>query len=160
MKEVSSQWTRLSNAMITSEEITLAYNKAVESMTTLNSFGANLMHKHNAHAATDITGFGLLGHAENLAKYQKLSVDFVIDQLPMIVNVKKMAETLEQKKLLNGKAVETSGGLLIAIDKNSAEGFCDDYYRDSGYKCWIVGRVIDGKGLAYMSECPVLFDVE
>lgn len=160
MKEVSSQWTKLDNALITSEEIIHAYNRAVESMTTLNSLGASLMHKYNAHAATDVTGFGLLGHAENLAKYQTLPVDFVIDQLPIIVNVKKMAEVLEQKRLLTGKAVETSGGLLVAIDVNSAQAFCGEYLRESGHECWIIGRVIIGNGLAYMSECPVLFDVE
>lgn len=160
MKELSSQWTRLKNALITSEEVILAYNKAVESMTTLNLLGATLMHKYNAHAATDITGFGLLGHAENLAKYQKVPVNFVIDQLPIIVNVRKMAEILEQEKLLNGKAVETSGGLLVAIDGNSAQAFCDEYLLDSGCKCWIIGRVVIGNGLAYMSESPMLFDVE
>ncbi len=158
MKELSSQWTRLNNAMITSDDIILSYTKAVEAMTTLNLLGASLMHKYNAHAATDITGFGLLGHAENLAKYQKLQVDFVIDQLPIIVNVKRMAEILDQKKLLNGKAVETSGGLLIAISSNSSEAFCDEYFRESGYKCWVVGRVISGQGSAYMSERPCLFD--
>lgn len=160
MKEVSSQWTKLSNAMISPKEIIFAYDRAVESMTTLNLIGASLMHKYNAHAATDITGFGLLGHAENLAKYQKLPVDFVIDQLPIIVNVKKMAEILDQKRLLTGKAVETSGGLLVAIDAKAAQSFCDEYFRESGFQCWIIGRVITGEGLAYMSDCPVLFDVE
>jgi selenophosphate synthase len=29
------------------------------------------MHKYNAHAATDVTGFGILGHAQNLARNQK-----------------------------------------------------------------------------------------
>ena len=33
-----------------------------------------LMHKYNAHAATDITGFGLLGHAQALARNQKAEV--------------------------------------------------------------------------------------
>lgn len=159
MKEVSSQWSRLDEAMVSTEDVVLAYNKAVESMTTLNLLGASLMHKFNAHAATDVTGFGLLGHAENLAKYQKLPVDFVIDQLPIIVNVRRMAEILAQKKLLTGKAVETSGGLLIAIDEHLAEIFCDDYFRESGYKCWTIGRVISGTGLAYMSNSPVLLDV-
>ncbi|KAJ6644407.1 Inactive selenide, water dikinase-like protein [Pseudolycoriella hygida] len=160
MKEASSQWTKLNNALVTSEQITIAYNKAVESMITLNSLGAKLMHKYNAHAATDITGFGLLGHAANLAKYQKLPVDFVIERLPLIVNLKKMAEVLEQKRLMTGKGVETSGGLLVAIDQASAKAFCDDYLRESGNKCWVIGRVTDGTGAAYMSESSVLFEVE
>lgn len=160
MNENSSQWTKLSNAQITREQVIVAYNRALQAMSTLNLWGARLMHKYNAHAATDITGFGLLGHAENLAKYQKLPVDFVIDQLPIIVNVRNMAHILEQKKLLCGKAVETSGGLLIAIDENSAQSFCEEYQRESGYKPWIIGRVTEGEGTAYMSESPFLLDIE
>jgi len=36
-------------------------------MATLNKNGAILMKKHNAHAATDVTGFGLKGHSNYLA---------------------------------------------------------------------------------------------
>jgi selenide,water dikinase len=41
------------------------------------------MHKYNAHGATDVTGFGLLGHAQNLARHQKNEVSFVIHNLPV-----------------------------------------------------------------------------
>ena len=40
-------------------------------MARLNRTAAGLMHTFNAHAATDITGFGILGHAQNLAKQQR-----------------------------------------------------------------------------------------
>lgn len=40
-------------------------------MATLNKIGAVLMKKHNAHAATDVTGFGILGHSNYLAEAQK-----------------------------------------------------------------------------------------
>jgi selenide,water dikinase len=39
-----------------------AYDTACESMGRLNAKAAALMHKHGAHAATDVTGFGILGH--------------------------------------------------------------------------------------------------
>lgn len=160
MKEESSQWSKLSNAGIVSSQIINSYDRAVESMSTLSVHGARLMHKYNAHAATDVTGFGLLGHAENLAKYQKCPVDFVIDQLPIIVNVKKMAQILGQNKLLTGKAVETSGGLLVAIDESSSQGFCEEYQRESGNSAWIIGRVTVGTGSAFMSENATLLDIE
>lgn len=35
-----------------------------------------------AHGATDITGFGILGHAQNLASCQKAAVNFSIHTLP------------------------------------------------------------------------------
>lgn len=37
-------------------------------MSTLNMYAASLMKKYHAHGATDITGFGILGHAKNLAE--------------------------------------------------------------------------------------------
>ena len=37
-----------------------------------------------AHGATDVTGFGLLGHAQNLASAQKAAVSFKIHTLPGI----------------------------------------------------------------------------
>ena len=45
------------------------------------------MHKYNAHGATDVTGFGLLGHAQNLARVQKNEVGFVIHNLPIIAKM-------------------------------------------------------------------------
>jgi len=45
-----------------------AYERALEHMSTLNMYAASLMKKYGAHGATDITGFGLLGHSKNLAE--------------------------------------------------------------------------------------------
>ncbi len=55
---------------------------AMWSMARLNRTGARLMHKYGVHGATDVTGFGLLGHARNLASHQRAAVDLVIDTLP------------------------------------------------------------------------------
>ena len=52
---------------IESEKIDHAYYMAMESMATLNRNAARLMRKYASHGATDVTGFGILGHAENLA---------------------------------------------------------------------------------------------
>jgi len=52
---------------ITPQQITDAYYLSMESMATLNKAAAELMHKYRSHGATDITGFGLLGHTQNLA---------------------------------------------------------------------------------------------
>lgn len=50
------------------------------------------MHKYSAHAATDVTGFGILGHAQNLAKNQKNPVAFVIHNLPIIAKMATVAK--------------------------------------------------------------------
>ena len=71
---------------------------------------ARLMHKYNAHGATDVTGFGLLGHAQNLAKHQKNEVSFVIHNLPVIAKMSAVAKACGNMfQLLQGHSAETSG---------------------------------------------------
>ena len=77
--------------------------------------GAKLMHKHGAHGCTDVTGFGILGHASNLAAAQKNAVNIVIHQLPVIRNMISVAEACGIKfGLLQGRSAETSGILLVS----------------------------------------------
>lgn len=68
------------------------------------------MHKYNAHGATDVTGFGLLGHAQTLAKHQKNEVSFVIHNLPVIAKMAAVAKACGNMfQLLQGHSAETSG---------------------------------------------------
>jgi selenide,water dikinase len=68
------------------------------------------MHKYNAHGATDVTGFGLLGHAQNLARHQKNEVSFVIHNLPVIAKMAAVAKACGNMfQLLQGHSAETSG---------------------------------------------------
>lgn len=57
---------------------------AVQSMATLNLTAAQLMKVHSAHGATDVTGFGMTGHAHYLAQVQREALDIEIDTLPII----------------------------------------------------------------------------
>ena len=87
-----------------------AYKRAMFGMAHLNKTGAKLMHKFNAHAATDVTGFGILGHAKNLVENQKAEVSFVIDSLPIYTNMAAVAKASPINfKLLDGYSAETSG---------------------------------------------------
>ncbi len=71
---------------------------------------AALMHKFNAHAATDITGFGIIGHARNLAQQQKNDVAFVIHNLPIISKMAAISKAGGNLfGLLHGTSSETSG---------------------------------------------------
>ena len=79
-------------------------------MARLNKTAAKLMHKYNAHAATDITGFGILGHAKNLAANQKAEVSFMIDRLPIYTHMSAVAKASPINfKLFDGYSAETSG---------------------------------------------------
>ena len=61
------RWNKI-KLVVNEDDVKKAYMRAMSSMTRLNRIGAMLMHKYNAHAATDVTGFGILGHAQNLGK--------------------------------------------------------------------------------------------
>jgi len=127
--------------VITAEEAKQAFVTAQESMSRLNKDGAKLMHKYKAHACTDVTGFGILGHASNLASNQKARLDFEITALPII---NKMVEVTAITKfpLLEGRSAETSGGLLIALPAADAQAFISELESISGKPAWIVGSVV------------------
>jgi len=127
--------------VITAEEAKQAFVTAQESMSRLNKDGAKLMHKYKAHACTDVTGFGILGHASNLASNQKARLDFEITALPII---NKMVEVtaITTFPLLEGRSAETSGGLLIALPAADAQAFISELESISGKPAWIVGSVV------------------
>jgi len=75
-----------------------------------NLLASLLMHKYNAHGATDVGGYGLLGHANNLANIQKNEVGFVIHNLPVIAKMAAVSKACGNMfGLLQGHAAETSG---------------------------------------------------
>lgn len=98
------------------DEVQKAYQDAMTSMSRLNRTAARLMHKYGAHGATDVTGFGILGHARNLVQNQKAEVSFVIHTLPILANMVKVFKACGINfKLLEGFSAETSGELTIHI---------------------------------------------
>ena len=129
-------------------------------MTRLNRTAANLMHKYNAHAATDITGYGLLGHAQTLASHQKLDVSFVIQNLPVITKMAAVAKAcVKVFRLLEGHLPETSGGLLICLPREQAAAYCKDIYQQEGYQAWIIGSVVMGNKTARIIDKPRVIEV-
>ena len=85
-------------------------------MARLNRNAARLMHKYHAHGATDVTGFGILGHARNLASNQKRNVSFVLHTLPILANMVKVFRACGINfKLLEGFSAETSGTFEYCI---------------------------------------------
>ena len=122
-----------------------AYSDMISSTTQLNRVGAELPRFAGVHALTDVTGFGLLGHALEMCRGAGLSVDVEWDSLPLFPLAARLAQsgigtgagdrnwssygndvTLPpgmpewQRKLLCDP--QTSGGLLIACaDKQASE---------------------------------------
>lgn len=116
------RWNKI-KMVVSREEVELAYQEAMFNMATLNRTAAGLMHTFNAHAATDITGFGILGHSQNLAKQQRNEVSFVIHNLPIIAKMAAISKASGRFGLLQGTSAETSGGLLICLPRSKQLAF-------------------------------------
>ncbi|CAF1298014.1 unnamed protein product [Rotaria sordida] len=131
-----------------------------QSLPALMSEGASLMHKYNAHACTDVTGFGLLGHAQNLAKHQKHDVSFVIHNLPIIAKMATISKACGNAfGLLQGTSAETSGGLLVVLPREQAAAYCKDIQAQEGYQAWIIGVVEKGGRTAKIIDKPRIIEV-
>jgi len=153
------RWNRI-KLVVSEEDVRKAYQRAMDSMARLNRTGARLMHKYNAHGATDITGFGLLGHAQALARNQKNEVSFVIHNLPVIAKMAAVAKACGNMfQLLQGHSAETSGGLLICLPREQAAAFCKDIEKQEGYQGWIVGIVEKGQRTARIIDKPRVIEV-
>lgn len=145
------------------------YNALIKSMTTLNKTASELMVKHNASACTDITGFGLAGHAMQLAQASNVSLRINVNDLPVLDGA---MSAIEQKLWTRGdksnrlytqdnvttegkinEALEhilydpqTSGGLLISISPDNAETLLDELKQSGITAASIIGSAESGNG--------------
>ena len=118
-------------------------NKAMKVMSTLNRDAADAMLKVAAHACTDVTGFGLLGHLKEMTRASKVDAVIYANKVPVlkeawdlaaagavpggtlsnldfVSNTVKWDESIPQTGRLILSDAQTSGGLIIAVpaDKN------------------------------------------
>eukprot|EP01139_Manchomonas_bermudensis_P025696 Amastigsp_a846303_22.p1 type:complete len:304 gc:universal Amastigsp_a846303_22:322-1233(+) len=149
------RWAKV-DGVVTREEVLRAYALAMASMARLNQNGARLMRKFGAHGATDVTGFGFLGHAQNFAAHQTAAVDVVLHTLPVLAAMPAINKVVDFK-LLEGFSAETSGGLLIALPPSVVAAFVAELEGLDGWPVWVVGDVVDGSRTArFASELKVL----
>jgi len=159
----NERWQSISDK-ITAEQVLEAFEAAQQSMIRLNRTGARLMLKYEAHACTDITGFGILGHSRNLAGNQKSAVNFEIDTLPIIRYMPIVADFAPGFKFWQGLSAETSGGLLVALPEEKAKAFITEIEQIDGIPAWIVGRVVPNEtgqpNTSILIEKPKFIEVE
>ncbi|VDL76510.1 unnamed protein product [Nippostrongylus brasiliensis] len=145
----SYEWLKKRNGRVEElgldeKRIVRAFQQVTEQMTRLNRNAAKMLHKHGAHASTDVTGFGILGHADNLSRAQKANVRFVIETLPVVEYMDEISKKMPNGNgfnLFGGTSAETSGGLLVALSPENVEGFLRDIEQLDGFPAWVVGRV-------------------
>ncbi len=116
---------------------------AVESMSRLNRRACELMLECHPHSATDITGFGLVGHAREMALASKVTLRLEAGKLPLLPGALDYALRFQPQGLKNNRAFaecavaydtqlapellallydpQTSGGLLIALPAEEAD---------------------------------------
>lgn len=150
----------LATGKITRESFGPIFDKGVEAMARLNLYAARLIQKHKGkvRASTDVTGFGLKGHSDNLVEIQEGNVDFVFDEVPVFAGLKDLDKVVRDFKLKAGLAAETSGGLLIVIEKAAAEEFKKELREKFGQESWVVGRVVKGSKKTVIDENTKFFD--
>lgn len=128
-------------------------NKGFDFMSDLNLYAAKCMRtqmrRNRVRACTDVTGFGIKGHAENLAKIQHNSVDFVLDSVVTLDQLDKIDAIKDPRArdfgFMEGYMPESSGGLLIVMSQEGAEEFLEEFRGEYGREAWVVGRVVEGQ---------------
>jgi selenide, water dikinase len=127
---------------VSEDLVEIAVTEAIKEMITSNKPVAEAIQKVPVHAATDVTGFGLKGHAANMAVLGK--VDIVIDQLAVIRGTPILTEIFGYP-LLQGEAKETAGGMLIAVAEENADDLLSELDKRK-VRHFEVGYVAKGNG--------------
>jgi selenide,water dikinase len=142
-----------------------ALDAAARHMAALNQTASELMLPAGAHAATDVTGFGLMGHLGELAAASRVDIELVWDRLPILPGVLAcLAEgvvpgAVERNREASEWRIEagppvtpamldlcfdaqTSGGLLIALPAEAAPGFVARLHERGVSEAAVIGRVL------------------
>jgi selenide,water dikinase len=116
-------------------------DNAVRVMTKSALEVARVMRAIGVNAATDVTGFGLIGHASNIATFS--GVDIVVKSVPVIRGTLELAEFFGHK-LSKGLGAETAGGLLCFMHPEKVDKFSAMLQR-LGLPCWTIGETTKPK---------------
>ncbi|OPY77385.1 MAG: Selenide, water dikinase [Syntrophorhabdus sp. PtaU1.Bin153] len=137
--------------------------KAIEVMAALNSRASQVMQQTAVHAATDVTGFGLIGHLSEMIK-DSIGVDLFVEHIPCIAEATRFLASgvtsggLRRNREFYASRTEgpmdgflcdllydpqTSGGLIFAVDP--ADRFLmDRLAREAGLEFPVIGVFTEG----------------
>jgi selenide,water dikinase len=153
--------TALKRDRITEAELV----EAVVSMTTLNDGAARVARTHGLRAATDVTGFGLLGHLGNIVRGSGVGARLTVSRLPLLARARELAEAgvipggtrrnldaasnviwdedvTEADRLLMADA-QTSGGLLLAVPPDRLAAVLAGLEAEGALARAVIGEVTD-----------------
>lgn len=138
-------------------------DKVVEVMIHLNKYAAMSFDKIEVNSVTDITGFGLLGHALEMAKASNVTIEIDSKKVPILEGAIDMASMgiipagmyrnkgyiSKDVELINIETViedilydpQTSGGLLISVKSELADDLIEDMKMNGSIEAKIIGKV-------------------
>jgi selenide, water dikinase len=139
--------------------------EVVSAMCMLNKSAAEFLQDYQVNAVTDVTGFGLLGHAFEMAEGSNAALHLTYSSIPLLSGTRELAEAgvipggskanhlwlndvvsydstlTEVEQLILCDAI-TSGGLLISLPKDQASKYIDELQKHSSCG-WVIGEVKD-----------------
>lgn len=149
----------------------------IEVMATLNRAPAQAALEVGVHAATDVTGFGLLGHARGMAKGAGLALELWVDRLPLLPGAREtvaagISPGATRRNLdayasvttwepglddVDRKLVadpQTSGGLLLAVPEARVGQLVAALRAHGALASAVVGRLLPGEGVSVRARAP------
>ena len=141
-------------------------DEVVTVMTSLNKKAKEVIENYPISACTDITGFGLAGHAMEMAASSKVTFEIDVNKVPYIDGALEMAKmglvpagTYNNKDYISGDVEsinieecyldlmydpQTSGGLLITLPESEVENIMKDFEKKNmDTKVAVIGRVLE-----------------
>jgi selenide,water dikinase len=143
------------------------YAAMIASTTQLNTPGKDLSAVEGVHAITDVTGFGLLGHAREMALGANLSARINVSAVPYLPNVEKLAaegfitgasgrnwagysKDIQLSSTISDVTQallcdpQTSGGLLVACSDDAVEKVMETFHRHGFAHAAVIGDLQQG----------------
>lgn len=150
--------------------------RAVTAMATLNRGAAEAMMKVGVNAATDITGFGMMGHLTSMVKGSKVTAEVRLGQVPVLPgtwdlldqgvapggthrNLHSVADTVQWHQALTEREqlllcdAQTSGGLLIAVPGGKKDALLMELEKAGVEGAAVVGE-ITGESQGQITALP------
>ena len=136
-------------------------------MATLNKGAADAMVEVGVNSATDVTGFGLLGHLSQMMKSSGLSANLNWSKIPILPDVVELAQSgnisggttrnietirknvtiedgLSDLNLIILADAQTSGGLLISVSEERSEDLVNKLVNNQTLYSSVIGKVTEG----------------
>jgi len=155
--------------------LSISVEEAKQQMKLLNKSATKIMKKYNIKGATDVTGFGLAGHALKMAKASAVSIKIKMKQVPLIKQTYSLVEVgcipgaafqnleytendslfapdLDYNLKMIAFDAQTSGGILMSVSADKADDIINDLHKSGLTSAAIIGETL------MLQEYPLIIE--